>query len=164
LKLLNNKFELGLSDEELETYASRLGADCPFFIKNKPTFAEGTGNILSSIYISLEGLYILIIKPKVFVSTREAFSLIKPSFPEKSIKDIIKLPVSEWKDKLVNDFERSVFAQFPEIGEAKNKLYEAGAIYASMSGSGSSLFGIFSTPVDNPKQLFPGYFTWQGKL
>ncbi len=164
LKLLNNKFELGLSDEELETYASRLGADCPFFIKNKPTFAEGTGNIFSPIDISLEGLYILIIKPEVFVSTREAFSLIKPSYPENSIKDIIMLPVSEWKDKLVNDFEKSVFAQFPEIGEAKIKLYEAGAIYASMSGSGSSLFGIFSAPIDKPEQLFTGYFTWQGKL
>ncbi len=164
LKLLNDKFSLELSKEELEAIASRLGADCPFFIKNEPTFATGTGNIFSPINISLKGLYILIIKPEIFVSTREAFSLITPAYPSKRITEIIQRPVEEWKNNLVNDFEKSVFAQYPEIGNAKDKLYKAGAIYASMSGSGSSLYGIFNAPVDKPELIFPGYFIWQGKL
>ncbi len=164
LKLLNNKFSLNLSDDELEAFAAKLGADCPFFIKNKPTFATGTGNIFSEINVSLKGLYILIIKPEIFVSTRDAFSLIKPAFPEKNIKEIIQSPVEEWKDNLINDFEKSVFAQYPEIGEAKEKLYKAGAIYASMSGSGSSLYGIFKSPVENPELIFQDYFIWQGEL
>jgi len=164
LKLLNDKFSLELSEEELEAIASRLGADCPFFIKNEPTFATGTGNIFSPINISLKGLYILIIKPEIFVSTRDAFSLITPAYPSKRITEIIQRPVEEWKNNLVNDFEKSVFAQYPEIGNAKDKLYKAGAIYASMSGSGSSLYGIFNAPVDKPELIFPGYFIWQGKL
>lgn len=164
LKLLNDKFSLGLSEDELEIIASQLGADCPFFIRNKPTFASGTGNIFSPINISLKGLYILIIKPEIFVSTRDAFSLITPAFPEKRITDVIQQPVEEWKNSLANDFEKSVFAQHPEIGDAKNKLYETGAIYASMSGSGSSLFGIFNAPVDKPELIFPDYFIWQGQL
>jgi len=164
LKLLNDKFSLGLSLEELEAIASQLGADCPFFIKNEPIFATGTGNVFSPINISLKGLYILIIKPAVFVSTRDAFSLITPDYPEKRITDIIQQPVEEWKNSLVNDFEKSVFAQYPEIGNAKDKLYESGAIYASMSGSGSSLYGIFKAPVDKPELIFPDYFIWQGKL
>ncbi|WP_321436987.1 4-(cytidine 5'-diphospho)-2-C-methyl-D-erythritol kinase [uncultured Bacteroides sp.] len=164
LKLLNTKFSLGLSEKELEALATRLGADCPFFIKNQPTFATGTGNIFSPINISLKGLYILIVKPEIFVSTRDAFSLITPAYPQKRITEIIQQPVTEWKNDLVNDFEKSVFALHSEIGEAKNKLYEAGAIYASMSGSGSSLYGIFNTPFDKPELIFPDYFIWQGKL
>lgn len=164
LKLLNDKFSLNLSDDELEVFAAKLGADCPFFIKNKPTFATGTGNVFSEINISLKGLYILIIKPEIFVSTRDAFSLIKPAFPEKSIIEIIQSPVEEWKDNLINDFEKSVFAQYPEIGKAKEKLYKAGAIYASMSGSGSSLYGLFKAPVENPELIFQDYFIWQGEL
>jgi len=164
LKLLNDKFSLNLSEEKLEEFASKLGADCPFFIKNKPIFASGTGNIFSPINISLKGLYILIIKPEIFVSTRDAFSLITPAYPTKRVTEIIQQPVEEWKSNLVNDFEKSVFAQHPEIGEAKNKLYEVGAIYASMSGSGSSLFGIFKVPIDKPELIFPDYFIWQGKL
>lgn len=164
LKMLNDQFSLGLSEEKLEAYAARLGADCPFFIKNQPIFATGTGNIFEPINISLKGLYLLVIKPEIFVSTRDAFSLITPAFPERSITDIIQQPVEEWKDCLVNDFEKSVFTQYPEIGEAKKRLYDAGAIYASMSGSGSSLFGIFKAPVDKPELIFPGYFVWQGAL
>jgi 4-diphosphocytidyl-2C-methyl-D-erythritol 2-phosphate synthase len=92
------------------------------------------------------------------------FHLLPLPIPQKRVTEIIQQPVEEWKSNLVNDFEKSVFAQHPEIGEAKNKLYEAGAIYASMSGSGSSLFGIFNAPIDKPELIFPDYFIWQGQL
>lgn len=150
LKLLNEYYHLGLSDDQLETYAATLGADCAFFIKNAPTFAEGIGNIFSPIPLSLKGYRIMIIKPDVFVSTREAFSNIHPHHPEYPVAEAIKHPIHEWKDILINDFEASVFPQHPVIGEIKEKLYSHGAIYASMSGSGSSVFGIFEQECSLP--------------
>ena len=144
LKLLNDHFQLELSEEQLEVYAATLGADCAFFIKNKPTYAEGIGNLFSPIELSLSGYQIMIIKPNVFVSTREAFSNIHPHRPEYPVKEAILRPVAEWKDILINDFEASVFPQHPVIGEIKEELYHQGAIYASMSGSGSSVFGLFA--------------------
>ncbi len=140
LKLLNDHFQLELSEEQLEVYAATLGADCAFFIKNKPTYAEGIGNLFSPIELSLSGYQIMIVKPNVFVSTREAFSNIHPHRPEYPVKEAILRPVAEWKDILINDFEASVFPQHPVIGEIKRELYHQGAIYASMSGSGSSVF------------------------
>ena len=118
--------------------------DCAFFIKNKPTYAEGIGNLFSPIELSLSGYQIMIVKPNVFVSTREAFSNIHPHRPEYPVKEAILRPVAEWKDILINDFEASVFPQHPVIGEIKEELYHQGAIYASMSGSGSSVFGLFA--------------------
>lgn len=150
LKLLNEYYHLGLSDDQLETYAATLGADCAFFIKNAPTFAEGIGNIFSPIPLSLKGYQIMIIKPDVFVSTREAFSNIHPHHPEYPVVEAIKHPIHEWKNILINDFEASVFPQHPVIGEVKEKLYSHGAIYASMSGSGSSVFGIFEQECSLP--------------
>ena len=144
LKLLNDHFQLELSEEQLEVYAATLGADCAFFIKNKPTYAEGIGNLFSPIELSLSGYQIMIVKPNVFVSTREAFSNIHPHRPEYPVKEAILRPVAEWKDILINDFEASVFPQHPVIGEIKEELYHQGAIYASMSGSGSSVFGLFA--------------------
>ena len=144
LKLLNDHFQLELSEEQLEVYAATLGADCAFFIKNKPTYAEGIGNLFSPIELSLSGYQIMIVKPNVFVSTREAFSNIHPHRPEYPVKEAILRPVAEWKDILINDFEASVFPQHPVIGEIKEELYHQGAIYASMSGSGSSVFGLFT--------------------
>lgn len=144
LKLLNDHFQLELSEEQLEVYAATLGADCAFFIKNKPTYAEGIGNLFSPIELSLSGYQIMIVKPNVFVSTREAFSNIHPHRPEYPVKEAILRPVAEWKDILINDFEASVFPQHPVIGEIKRELYHQGAIYASMSGSGSSVFGLFA--------------------
>lgn len=142
LKLLNERFELKLTEERLEAYAATLGADCAFFIKNAPTFAEGIGNIFSPISLSLRGYRLCIIKPDIFVSTREAFSQIKPRQPEHSLREVIARPVTEWKNLLINDFEASVFPQYPAIREIKEKLYNQGAIYAAMSGSGSSVFGV----------------------
>lgn len=144
LKLLNDHYQLGVSKEQLEVYAATLGADCAFFIKNRPTFAEGIGNIFSPVELSLSGYQIMIIKPDVFVSPREAFANIRPHHPEYPVKEVIRRPVTEWKDTLINDFETSVFPQHPIIRDIKEELYHHGAIYASMSGSGSSVFGLFA--------------------
>ena len=144
LKLLNEKFNLALTDETLEEYAAKLGADCAFFIRNAPTYAEGIGNLFSPISLSLKGYQIVLVKPDIFVSTREAFSNIHPHRPKYPVREAIQRPVQEWKDTLINDFEASVFPQHPVIGEIKEELYHQGAIYASMSGSGSSVFGLFA--------------------
>ena len=151
LKLLNEHYNLQLSDKQLEDYAATLGADCAFFIKNTPTYAEGIGNIFSPIELSLKGYRIMIVKPDVFVSTREAFANIRPHRPEYPVREVIRRPVAEWKDTLINDFEASVFPQYPVIGEIKEELYRQGAIYASMSGSGSSVFGLFAADTTLPE-------------
>lgn len=165
LKLLNEQFHLNLSEEQLEIYAATLGADCAFFIKNKPVYAEGIGNIFSPIELSLKGYQIMIVKPDVFVSTREAFANIHPHHPEYPVKEVIRRPVAEWKDTLINDFEASVFPQHPVIGEIKQELYNQGAIYASMSGSGSSVFGLFAPDAALPKITWkPDTFCFKGKL
>ena len=142
-----------------------MGADCAFFIKNKPTYAEGIGNLFSPIELSLSGCQIMIVKPNVFVSTREAFSLVRPHEPEYSLKEIITHPVSEWKEQIVNDFEASVFPQHPVIEEIKEELYHQGAIYASMSGSGSSVFGLFAPGTSLPETMGESdVFCFKGKL
>ena len=151
LKLLNEHYNLQLSDNQLEDYAAILGADCAFFIKNTPTYAEGIGNIFSPIELSLKGYRIMIVKPDVFVSTREAFANIRPHRPEYPVREVIRRPVAEGKDTLINDFEASVFPQYPVIGEIKEELYHQGAIYASMSGSGSSVFGLFAAGTTLPE-------------
>lgn len=143
LKLLNEKFNLELTNETLEVYAARLGADCAFFIRNTPTYAEGIGNIFSPISLSLKGYQIVLVKPDIFVSTREAFAQIKPHRQTVPLKEVIKYPMEEWRELMINDFEESVFPQFPGIKEIKEKLYKQGAIYAAMTGSGSSVFGLF---------------------
>ena len=164
LKLLNEKFNLHLADEKLEEYAAILGADCAFFIKNKPTFAEGIGNIFSPVDLSLKGYQLVLVKPDVFVSTRDAFSQIQPHYPDHSLKEIIRRPVSEWKNCMFNDFEKSVFPQYPVIEEIKKELYTKGAIYAAMSGSGSSVFGLFSPEEKITKMDFEAAFCFQTEL
>lgn len=144
IKLLNQKFSLGLTEEQMEGYASKIGADAPFFIRNKPVFATGIGNEFHPVDFSLKGYHLVLIKPDVSVSTPEAYSLVKPCQPEIPLTEIIRRPVEEWKDLLRNDFEESVFAKKPVIGQIKQQLYDMGAVYASMSGSGSSVFGIFN--------------------
>lgn len=143
LKMLNDKFTLSLTDEQLEGYAATLGADCAFFIKNNPVFAEGIGNIFTPIPVSLKNYQLVIIKPDIFVSTKDAFANIIPQKPAYSIKDLIQQPIEGWKDYLINDFEKSVFGKHRDIEDIKQRLYDNGAIYASMSGSGSSVYGIF---------------------
>lgn len=154
LKLLNERFELHLSTERLESYSATLGADCAFFIKNAPTFAEGIGNIFSPISLSLEGCQLVLIKPNVFVSTKEAFAYIKPQTPTYDLKETIALPISTWRERLTNDFELSVFQQYPALAQIKDELYNMGALYAAMSGSGSSLFGLFAPDAVLPSLHF----------
>lgn len=165
LKLLNEHFHLNLPDNQLEEYAATLGADCAFFIRNKPTFAEGIGNIFSPIELSLSGYGIMIVKPDIFVSTREAFSNIHPHRPEHPIKEVIQRPVSEWKETLINDFEASVFPLHPAIEAIKQELYNQGAAYASMSGSGSSVFGLFAPEASLPEINWgANVFCFKGRL
>lgn len=143
LKLLNEFAALNLTEEQLERYAATLGADCPFFIGNRPVFAEGTGNIFSPVDLSLQGFHLLLVKPPIHVSTQEAYAGVKPQAPAVSLKEVVKLPVSSWKGQMKNDFETNIFPLYPQIRTVKESLYESGALYASMSGSGSSVFGIF---------------------
>ena len=143
LKLLNKKFDLSLSEKQLINYSLQLGSDCPFFILNKPCFATGRGEILEQTELDLSKYKFLIVHPPIHISTAWAFSTIKAMKPIKSIKKITQQTISTWKAELINDFEKPVFEKYPEIKNIKEKLYEAGAIYASMSGSGSAVYGIF---------------------
>ena len=147
LTLLNRQFQLGLTDEQLIGYAARLGADCAFFVLNRPCYAEGIGEKMQPIGLDLSGWYLAIVRPDIPVSTKEAFSLITPRHPEKNCHNTVLQPVETWRGNLTNDFEKSVFTLYPEIGRIKQRLYDLGAAYAAMSGSGSSLFGLFRTPV-----------------
>lgn len=164
IKLLNDKFSLGLSTERMEEYAVKLGADCAFFIRNKPVFATGIGNLFEPVELSLKGYHIILIKPDIFVSTRDAFAEIKPVRPAVSLKEIVKQPIETWKSSMKNDFEDSVFKKFPEIAAIKDELYDLGAVYAAMSGSGSSVYGIFEAPIENVEDKFCGCFCRQRAL
>jgi 4-diphosphocytidyl-2-C-methyl-D-erythritol kinase len=145
LLLLNKKYNLKIPYGKLFEYALQLGSDCPFFLLNKPCFASGRGELLEPINLSLSGYEILLINPKIFIPTKEIFEQITPRFPSKKIKEIIQQPMSSWKNELVNDFEKIAFKNYPELGEIKEELYRRGAEYAAMSGSGSTMFGIFNT-------------------
>ncbi|HEV8270921.1 MAG TPA: 4-(cytidine 5'-diphospho)-2-C-methyl-D-erythritol kinase, partial [Chitinophagaceae bacterium] len=140
LNLLNKKFELNLSEKQLINYSLQLGSDCPFFILNKPCFATGRGEILEQAEFDLSEYKIVIVHPAIHISTAWGFANIKPLNHRKSIKQIIQQPISTWKDELINDFEKPVFANYPEIKSIKDALYDEGAIYASMSGSGSAVY------------------------
>ena len=165
LCMLNQHFQLNIPNEQLEVYAAQLGADCAFFVENKPTFAEGIGNIFSPIELSLKGYKLLLVKPDIFVSTRDAFAQIKPKRPTISLKDVAKMPIEAWKTYMVNDFEESVFPQFPAIADIKALLYDMGAIYASMSGSGSSVFALFKGDATLPKVDFgEGAFLFEAMI
>ncbi|WP_283687737.1 4-(cytidine 5'-diphospho)-2-C-methyl-D-erythritol kinase [Dysgonomonas sp. Marseille-Q5470] len=164
LKLLNQTFQLNASDEELIRLAVQLGADCPFFIYNHPVFATGIGEVFEKIELSLKNYYFVLIKPEIHVPTKDAFALISPKQPKQSLKEIVKLPVAEWRGLMENDFEESVFAKYPAIGDIKNSLYRQGALYASMSGSGSSVYAIFTEQVENLESVYKDCFCQQGKF
>lgn len=157
-------FKLNIPKNEMLRIASNLGADCPFFIDSIPAYGQGIGEILTPIDISLKGWYITIIHPNIPVSTKEAFSHITPRKPIKSCIDIIKQPIETWKDELINDFETSVFIKYPELLNIKKKLYELGATYASMSGSGSSIFAISKQPILYNNDAFKGITTFTALL
>ena len=135
-----------------------------FFIRNKPVFATGIGNLFEPVELSLKGYHIILIKPDIFVSTRDAFAEIKPVRPAVSLKEIVRQPMETWKNSMKNDFEDSVFKKFPEIAAIKDELYDLGAVYAAMSGSGSSVYGIFKAPIENVEDKFCGCFCRQRAL
>ncbi len=151
LTLLNDYFELNISTQELEQYALKLGSDCPFFIENKPKLVSGRGEVFENTKLDLSGYYLALVYPDIHISTGVAYGGVKPQKPEISVKEIIEqYPIEEWNKLLKNDFESGVFNKFPILQDIKNKLYENGAIYASMTGSGSTIFGIFKEqPVNN---------------
>lgn len=164
LRQLNESFSLGLSQSRLMDYAAQLGSDCAFFISDEPKLGTGRGEVLSPASVSLKGKFIAIIKPPVHVSTADAFAGIVPKESQVNLKDVVEhKPISEWKSLLKNDFEETVFKKFPVIRDMKDKLYAMGAMYASMSGSGSAVFGLFEKPVDLRNE-FSNAFVFQVKL
>lgn len=144
LKLLNEKFQLKLTTEQLLDYALDLGSDCPFFILNRPCFATGRGEFLEPVELDLSAYSFMIVYPGVHINTAWAFQQLTPAVPPRPIREIIRQPISTWRDELTNDFEQAVCRQQPELSSIKSKLYQAGAIYASLSGSGSCFYGIFA--------------------
>ena len=147
LVTLNQLFNLQLSEQALLDYALQLGSDCPFFIINTPAFATGRGEILKPINVNLDGYRIVIVNPGIAISTKLAFSLIIPQVPDTNMEAIICEPVTSWKENLINDFEAPIFNSFPEIANIKETLYQKGAVYASMTGTGSTVYGIFPTSI-----------------
>ncbi len=158
LQLLNTKFKLNLTIAQLINYTAQLGSDCPFFILNCPCYATGRGEILEAINLNLSSYKIVLINPVIHVDTGWAFSQLTPTLPQKSITVIIKQPIETWKAYLKNDFEEVVFKKYPVIKEIKEELYLSGAVYASMSGSGSSVYGIFDKGIDLQKIAVKNYF------
>jgi 4-diphosphocytidyl-2-C-methyl-D-erythritol kinase len=161
LKLINKLYNIKMSSEVLEKIAASIGADCPFFIKNKPVVATGTGNIFTLSDLSLKGYIIYVVKPPVDVSTKEAYSMIKPIKSSFNLEFLSSVPVVEWKNVLKNDFEIPIFDKYPEIRKIKEILYEKGAEFACMSGSGSAVYGLFKKTFS---PHFPKCFVWKGTL
>ena len=191
IRLLNDTFELGISWGEMHHYARQLGSDCSFFVSNKAAFAEEKGDKFESINLDLSGYYVAAVYPNIHISTVEAYSLVKPRILEQSnnrtiehsnvrtsnvpmfecsLQELIKLPIEKWRNKIVNDFERPIFEKYPALKKIKQQLYSQGALYASMSGSGSALYGIFrkepkvNLPAGKAGKKFGEYQVWEGKF
>jgi 4-diphosphocytidyl-2-C-methyl-D-erythritol kinase len=154
---VNKLLHLGITNEEQMQIASSLGSDCAFFIHNKPVLASGRGDQFKSVTIDLSSYFILLVYPGIHSSTADAYRLVKPARPEKDPEHVLRLPINEWKNNLVNDFESSIFNKFPQVKELKQLLYDSGALYASMSGSGSAVFGLFDSA---PEVKFPETMRW----
>lgn len=149
LTLMNRLFDLYLDDFILEDYAAQLGSDCPFFIENTPKIATGRGEIMEAVEVDLKSNYLVLVKPPIHIGTKEAYAGVTPKKPDIGLKSILQ-EKSIWKDKLVNDFESSIFPNHPELSIIKQDLYKMGAYYAAMSGSGSTMFGLFrEEPLEN---------------
>lgn len=157
LKACNELFNLKIEYPQLETYAGKLGSDCPFFVKNQPVIARGTGNEFEAIHLDLKGKYLVMVNPAVHVSTAEAYGGLQGYSAEPDLTTWLQMPLPEWQTRVKNDFEASVFQQYPAIAEVKKKLYELGALYASMSGSGATVFGIFDRETEVKTHFPKGY-------
>ena len=160
LLLLNKIFALNLSLKQLSEYAVKLGSDCAFFLQPHPMFAQGRGELLSAIDVSLKKYFIVMVMPQVQVNTSDAYQWIIPAKPKTGLERILKLPIEEWKNVLENDFEKPVFEKYPLLKEIKEQLYLQGALYSAMSGSGASVFGIFKREI-NFKNVFKDCVVWQ---
>lgn len=163
LKALNEEFRLGLSHDELEGFATRIGSDCPFFIRNQSSLATGRGEQLAPAPVNLKGYYLALVHPGVHVDTKWAYSKIQPKIPVFHPQDVIGKDIKSWKENLMNDFEEVVFNEFPIVGQMKINMYKLGAVYASMSGSGSAVYGIFESKPEI-KDVFSGNFVWEERL
>ena len=163
LLMLREMFSLPVTDEDLEKEAAAMGADCAFFCRTGAQYCEGIGSELEPYELSLADKFIVVVKPPFGVSTKEAYSNVKPVMPETPLYELLKKPVEEWKDCIFNDFEKSVFPLHPELNDVKQIFYDHGAVYASMSGSGSAMFGIFNEEPMGFETWFPaGYVTHRG--
>lgn len=163
--MLNQIFILNLTKEQLKQEVASLGADCAFFIENTPCYAEGIGERLTPINLSLPNYRLALVKPNVAVSTRDAYQSIVPQMPKTNLRELVRLPLTEWRDKVINDFETTVFRKYPQIQAVKDKLYDMGAIYSSMSGSGATVYAFFNktendTLAHDLQDSFPDYFTY----
>jgi 4-diphosphocytidyl-2-C-methyl-D-erythritol kinase len=164
IKLLNDKFSLNISTNEQMNFAKQLGSDCAFFIKNKPVYASGKGDVFSEVKIDLSQYCIVVVYPAVHSNTALAYKGVMPAKSQKNIKSIIVSEIENWKEGLMNDFEKNIFLQHPELQNIKNTFYVKGALYASMSGSGSAVFGIFKSDIDVKEFNFPNnYLIWKSK-
>ncbi|WP_010663515.1 4-(cytidine 5'-diphospho)-2-C-methyl-D-erythritol kinase [Marinilabilia salmonicolor] len=162
LRLLNDQFHLKLRSDQLEEKAATLGADCAFFVRNHPVFAEGVGNEFSRTEVTLKDLWIMLVIPPIHLSTPAAYKNITPKQPEKSLKEILKMETGGWPQNLINDFEQNAFQNHPKLMEIKKRLYDQGAVYAAMSGSGSAMFGLFEA---KPAiEWSEDYKVWTGEM
>lgn len=165
LMMLNNLFRLNIKQTELIDHARSLGADCPFFIFNEPALVKGIGENIKPIDPGLKGKKILLVYPDIHINTAEAFQNIKPQKPIENLESIIlKYPIVEWKNHIKNDFENYVFNANPEIAKIKKQLYGFGALYASLSGSGSAVYGIFNADTEAFRDCFKNHLTYWGEL
>ncbi|MDZ7739641.1 MAG: 4-(cytidine 5'-diphospho)-2-C-methyl-D-erythritol kinase [Bacteroidales bacterium] len=162
LSYLNRYFKLGAGTDMLSEMALQIGSDCAFFIRNEPAIVSGRGEILTDIRLSLKGKYLLLLHPGIFISTAEAYSMVSPSGKGSSISKIIQEPLASWKQNLKNDFQEVITAKYPLIGELIENIYNNGALYSSMSGSGSAVYGIFENKPDIAK--YERYWVWSGLL
>ncbi len=164
IKVLNEIFQLKMDFDQMMVYASAIGSDCAFFIQDKPMVAKERGNIFEEITVPLEGYHLVVINPGIHVNTAQAYASLTPHQPKSELAKVLDMPIESWKDYLFNDFETTVFKAFPEIKSIKNVLYKKGAVYASMSGSGSSVYGLFADKQDLKPELPPHYQIWEQKL
>ena len=155
LKSLNRYFNLGIEIEKLKEISLQLGSDCPFFIESNPCFAEGRGELMYPVNPLREGFHLIIINQGIHINTKEAYSGCTPKPPDTNLRELYNLDISKWKDLIINDFEESIFRKHPQIAELKKSLYDMGAVYCSMSGSGSTVYGIFYKKPTIPESLKP---------
>ncbi|GAA4411643.1 4-(cytidine 5'-diphospho)-2-C-methyl-D-erythritol kinase [Nibrella viscosa] len=163
IRLLDERFGLALPMEQMETYARQLGSDCAFFIRNQPLYCLEKGDVFEPVSVDLSGYYILLVYPNLAISTAEAYAGVRPRQPDIPLRELLMAPVAQWRHSVHNDFEDNLFPAYPLLAGLKQQLYDLGAEYASMSGSGSAVYGIFAAPPDGQNH-FPDYSVWQGKL